>query len=110
MANSFYFQDKRFKVGDNVQIMYKLSEEEKIKTQSFSGFLISIKGNNKSNKMITVRKISKSGIGVERIFPLASPLITDIKLKKQSTYQKAKAYFIRHLSSKHLQKKLFHKR
>ena len=110
MANFFYLNDKRFKIGDNVQIIYKLYEEDKVKTQSFSGFLISIKGNNNNNKMITIRKISKFGIGVERIFPLASPLITDIKLKKESTHQKAKAYFIRRLSFKHLQKKLFHKK
>lgn len=110
MANNFYFQDKRFKIGDEIQVTYKISEGEKLKAQNFAGLLIGVKGINNTNRMITVRKISKSGIGVERIFPLASPLITNIALKKESRYQKAKAYFIRHLSSKRLQKKLFHKK
>ena len=110
MANFFYLNDKRFKIGDNVQIIYKLYEEDKVKTQSFSGFLISIKGNNNNNKMITIRKISKFGIGVERIFPLFSPYLTQINLLKNSYYQKAKAYFIRHLSQKELRKRLFHKK
>lgn len=110
MANYFHLQDKRFKVGDEVQITYKVFEGEKLKAQNFAGILIGVKGNKKTNKMITIRKISKSGIGVERIFPLTSPLITNVVLKKESRYQKAKAYFIRSLSSKLLQKKLFHKK
>lgn len=110
MANNFYFQDKQFKIGDYLEIKYKISEGEKIKTQNFSGFLIGIKGSNNNNKMITIRKISKFGIGVERIFPLFSPYLTQINLLKNSYYQKAKAYFIRHLSQKELRKRLFHKK
>lgn len=108
MANFFKMNDKTFKVGDLIQVGYKLTEGEKSRVQNFSGILIKIKGNSHENKMITVRKMSKSGIGVERIFPLSSPLITQIKLLKQSTYQKAKAYFIRHVSERQLRKRLFH--
>lgn len=108
MANYFKMNDKTFKVGDLLQVVYKITEGEKSRLQNFSGILIRVKGSSPENKMFTVRKISKSGIGVERIFPLSSPLIAQIKLLKQSTYQKAKAYFVRHISERQLRKRLFH--
>jgi large subunit ribosomal protein L19 len=58
--------------------------------------------------MITVRKIAKSGTGVERIFPLSSPSIADIKVTKKSHFTKARAYFIRDLSAKKMRRKLYH--
>ena len=100
MANNFYFQNKQYKVGDYLEI----------KTQNFSGFLIAVKGNDNNNKMITIRKITKSGIGVERIFPIFSPNLLQIKLLKNSNYRKAKAYFIRYLSQKEIRKRLFLKK
>jgi large subunit ribosomal protein L19 len=57
--------------------------------------------------MITVRKISKSGTGVERIFPMSSPFIADIKVEKKSTFSKARAYFVRDLSQKKIRQKLY---
>lgn len=110
MANSFNYQNKHFKIGSTVKISYKLVEGEKSRIQNFTGVLIGVKGNSDQNRMITVRKIGQSGIGVERIFPLSSPFLTKITLLKESRYQKAKAYFIRHLSLKQLQKKLYHKK
>lgn len=107
MANFFTYQEKQFKIGDTIKISYKILEGEKSRIQDFAGILISVKGNNEQNRMITLRKISRSGIGVERIIPLASPFISAIKLLKKSNYQKSKAYFIRDLSLRKLRKKLY---
>ncbi len=107
MANSFKYQDKIFSIGDTVSLHYKIKEGDKIRTQIFKGILIKVKGNTLANRMITVRKISRSGIGVERIVPLISPFLTDIKLIKKSRYSKAKAYFIRHLPESEIRRKLY---
>ncbi|MGB9883191.1 MAG: 50S ribosomal protein L19 [Microgenomates group bacterium] len=107
MANSIKYKDKVLKIGDTITINYKIKEGDKERIQAFSGILIKIKGNSDQTRMITVRKISKSGIGVERIIPLLSPYIESIKLVKKSSYEKAKAYFIRNLSDKQLRAKLY---
>lgn len=110
MANSITYNTTSFKVGDMVNMTYKLKEKEKERTQAFKGILIKIKGNTPSTKMITIRRLSKSGIGVERIIPLASPNLVDIKLVKKSSFQKAKLYFIRNLTESEQRRKLFSKK
>lgn len=107
MANYLTYKDLQFHIGDLIRVTYKLKEGDKERQQNFEGYLINIRGNKPENKAITVRKISKSGIGVEKILPLSSPFIVDIKLVKHSQYKKATAYFIRHLSEKELKQKLF---
>lgn len=107
MANSFLYKDTQYKVGDTLSINYKIKEGDKERQQIFKGILIKIRGDSPATRMITVRKITKSGIGVERIIPLNSPYIIDISLKKKSDYRKAKAYFIRDLSEQELKIKLY---
>lgn len=107
MANSFNYKDNTYKVGDTIDIGYKIKEGEKERIQSFKGILLKIKGNTPVNKMITVRKMSNSGIGVERIIPLFSPYISSVSLIKKSNYQKAKLYFLRGLSNQELRSKLY---
>lgn len=107
MANSFNYKDKTYKVGDTIDIDYKIKEGDKERIQSFKGILLKIKGNTPVNKMITVRKISNAGIGVERIIPLSSPYIANVSLIKKSNYQKAKLYFLRSLSNQELRTKLY---
>lgn len=106
---SVNINNDHFNIGDQIEIKYKIKEGEKERLQSFKGILIKIKGSSLENRMITVRKITKRGIGVERIFPLISPFISNIKLIKHSQYNKAKAYFIRNLSDKNLRLKLYKK-
>ena len=108
MANSLLYKDKQFKVGDTLSIHYKIKEGDKERVQIFKGILIKIKGDTPETRMFTVRKITKSGIGVERIIPLSSPAIGDIISIKKSSYRKAKAYFIRNLSEQELRSKLYH--
>jgi len=108
MANSLTYKDKTFRVGDTISIHYKIKEGDKERVQIFKGILIQIKGDTPETRMFTVRKITKSGIGVERIIPLFSPYIGDILSIKKSSYKKAKAYFIRGLSKQEIRSKLYH--
>lgn len=107
MANSFLFKEKQFKVGDTLAINYKIKEGDKERLQLFTGILIKIRGDSDATRMITVRKIGKSGIGVERIIPLFSPYIASITLTKKSQNRKAKIYYIRKLSDQLLKSKLY---
>ncbi len=107
MANSFLYKDVRFKVGDTVSIDYKLKEGEKERIQIFKGIIVKVRGDSGVNRMFTVRKISKTGTGVEKIIPLMSPFIAKMELIKKSSYQKAKLYFIRDLTEQEVRTKLY---
>ena len=107
MANSFEFNKTVFKVGDTVSLEYKIKEGEKERTQLFKGILLMVKGSNPVTRNITVRKISKIGIGVERIIPLASPNIVSLKVDKRSSFKKAKLFFIRDYTEGETRNKLY---
>ncbi|CAN5119784.1 50S ribosomal protein L19 [soil metagenome] len=108
MANNILYKDTKISIGDTIAVDYKIREaENKTRIQQFAGILIKIKGADDNKRMITVRKISKSGVGVERIFPLSSPFIDAIAVTKKSAYPKARAYFIRELSQKITRHKLY---
>ncbi len=107
MANNINFQNHVFNIGDTISVHYKLKEGDKERIQIFKGILIKLKGAKPENKMITVRKMSKTGVAIERIFPLNSPYIERIVLIKKSSYTKAKAYFIRDLSEQKIRQKLY---
>lgn len=108
MANKISYKDKSLGIGDAISVDYRIIEGEgKERIQQFAGIVLKIRGNTDATRMITVRKISKSGVGVERIFPLASPFVSDISVVKPAVYQRAKAYFIRDLSGKKLRQRLY---
>ena len=108
MANAATYKDTQITVGDTISVNYRIKDGEKTRTQTFEGILLKIKGSGEE-KMITVRKISKVGIGVERIIPLDSPFIDSISVQKKSKYQKAKLYFVRKLSDRQVRFKLYRK-
>ena len=87
-----------FRSGDNVVVSYRIVEGAKERIQSFRGDVIQIKGTGKT-KTFTVRKMS-NGVGVERIFPFASPAIADIKVLKRGKVRRAKLYYLRELVGK----------
>lgn len=97
MANSFVYKDKTIQVGNTVSVSYLFKEGDKERKQIFKGMIVKVKGNSPVTKMITVRKISHSGVGVERIIPLASPFLTDITVDKKTSPHRAKLYFVRGL-------------
>lgn len=107
MANSFIYKETKYKIGDTVSIDYKLKEGDKERIQVFKGIIIKVKGDSEANRMFTIRKISKIGIGVEKIIPLLSPYIAKMELVKKSSYQKAKLYFIRNLTKQEVRTKLY---
>ncbi len=98
MANSFIYKDKTFRIGSTVNLTYKFKEGDKERKQVFKGILIAVKGNTPQTKMIMVRKISRSGVGVERIIPLISPFLENITLQKKAAPRRSKLYFLRKLS------------
>jgi large subunit ribosomal protein L19 len=111
MANQITYNDQPFAVGDTIKISYKIKEaDNKERLQDFEGILLKIKGHTLDNRMITVRKMSRDGIGIERIIPVTSPFIAAIKLVKKSNYQKSKLYFVRELSDQKLRNKLYSKK
>ena len=87
-----------FGPGDNVVVSYKIIEGDKSRVQDFRGDVIQIKGHG-SNKTFTVRKVS-GGVGVERIFPYASPNIDGIKVLKRGKVRRAKLFYLRDLVGK----------
>ncbi len=107
MANSFKYKDKTLCVGDTISINYKIKEGDKERSQLFKGILIKIKGDSEECRMITVRKISHMGIGIERIIPLFSPYISSITISKHSSSKKSKLYYIRGLTDQEIRKKLY---
>lgn len=107
MSNSFLYKETRYKIGDTVSIDYKLIEGDKERIQIFKGIIIKVRGDSEANKMFTVRKITKTGTGVEKIIPLLSPYIAKMSLARKSSYKKAKLYFIRNLTEKEVASKLY---
>lgn len=87
-----------FRAGDTVAVHYNILEGNRRRNQVFEGVVISRKGGG-SREMFTVRKVS-FGVGVERIFPVHSPLINKIEIKRTGSVRKAKLYYIRGLSKK----------
>ncbi|MFK8104564.1 MAG: 50S ribosomal protein L19 [Saprospiraceae bacterium] len=87
-----------FRPGDNVVVNYRIIEGAKERVQAYRGDVIQIKGYG-ATKTFTVRKIS-NGVGVERIFPMNSPAIAEIKVLKRGKVRRAKLYYLRELVGK----------
>jgi large subunit ribosomal protein L19 len=83
-----------FRVGDTVRVHYRIIEGEKTRTQPYEGIVISKKGEGMS-KTFMVRRIGADNVGVERIFPLHSPNIEKIEIKKHGKVRRAKLYYLR---------------
>ncbi|BFU93827.1 MAG: 50S ribosomal protein L19 [Nitrospira sp.] len=82
-----------FEIGDTVRVHVKVIEGEKERIQVYEGAVIARKG-TLNTEMFTVRKISY-GVGVERIFPLHSPIVTKIDVVRQGKVRRAKLYYLR---------------
>lgn len=87
-----------FKAGDTVNIHYRVREGEKERIQQYEGVVLNRRGGG-PNATFTVRKISNN-IGVERIFPLYSPYIAKIEVKRRGKVRRAKLYYLRELRGK----------
>jgi len=82
-----------FRIGDTIRVGIKVIEGDKERLQPFEGIVIARKGTG-TREMFTMRKISY-GVGVERIFPLYSPMIDSFKVIKEGHVRRAKLYYLR---------------
>ena len=87
-----------FRPGDTLKVTVRITEGSKSRLQAFEGICIARK-NNLVNSNFTVRKISH-GEGVERVFPLFSPLVEKIEVVRKGDVRRAKLYYLRELSGK----------
>ena len=93
-----------FRPGDTVKIAVRVVEGEKERIQNFQGVVIARRGSG-MNETFRVRKIS-NGVGVERIFPIHSPIIQSLQVLKEGTVRRAKLYYLRGMSEKKIRQKL----
>ncbi len=87
-----------FAPGDTVKVMVRVREGDKERLQAFEGVCLGRKGGG-IDETFTVRKVSAS-VGVERIFPLHSPIIASITVIRRGRVRRAKLYYLRNLSGK----------
>ena len=87
-----------FSSGDTITVYYEIREGDKVRTQSFKGVVIQIKGRGES-KTFTIRKMSGT-VGVERIFPLNMPALNKIEVNKKGKVRQSRIYYFRDLRGK----------
>jgi len=88
-----------FDTGDTVRVDYKVVEGNRSRIQSFEGVVIARKNGKGARASMTVRKVS-FGEGVERVFPLSSPLIDKIDIVRRGRTRRSKLYYLRELRGK----------
>ena len=85
--------------GDTVKVYQKIKEKDKQRIQVFEGLVLARKHGKGINSTITVRKVI-SGIGVEKIFPVHSPVIEKIEIIRRGKTRRAKLYYLREAKGK----------
>lgn len=105
MALHATHNETKFGVGDVVRVTQVIQEGDKTRTQGFEGMVIGIKGRG-VGKTFTVRRMGAQQVGIEKIFPLAAPVIEKIEVTKKGTpgVKRAKLYYTRGKSRKEVSK------
>lgn len=93
------------RAGDTVRVWSKIEEKGKTRLQAFEGLVLARKHGREAGATFTVRKVS-DGVGIERIFPLYSPMIDKIDLISRSKVRRAKLYYIREKAAKEIRRKM----
>ncbi|MDA1313428.1 MAG: 50S ribosomal protein L19 [Acidobacteria bacterium] len=88
----------KLETGDTLRVNVRIREGDKERLQAFEGIFIA-RNNTGMSETITVRKIS-FGVGVERVFPLHSPVVSSIEVVRQARVRRAKLYYLRKLRGK----------
>lgn len=92
--------------GDTVRVWQKIEEEKgKYRLQAFEGLVLARKHGTEAGATFTVRRVA-SGVGVEKVFPLYSPLVDKIEIIKRSRVRRAKLYYIREKVSREARRQL----
>lgn len=95
-----------FKSGDTVRVSSKIKDEKgKFRLQAFEGIVLARKHGTEIGATFTVRKVA-SGVGVERIFPLYSPMVDKIEIMKRSRARRSKLYYVRTKAVKDVRRKI----
>lgn len=93
------------RAGDTVKVSQKIQEKGKTRLQIFEGLVLAVKHGKEPGATFTVRRVS-SGVGVEKIFPLYSPMIDKITVTKRSQVRSAKLYHIRKKAAKDIKRQM----
>ena len=83
------------RIGDDVQVHFRIVEGDRERIQLVRGTVMRIRKGSGANANFTVRRIAAHGIGVERTFPLHSPRIEKIEVRRHAHVRRAKLYFLR---------------
>ena len=94
-----------FRAGDTVKVWQKIVEKGKTRLQAFEGLVLARKHGKEAGATFTVRRVA-SGVGVEKIFPLYSPIIDKIDVLKRSRVRRAKLYHIRDKAAKEVSRQM----
>ena len=100
-----------FGPGDTVRVNFRIREGERERTQAFQGVVIRLQNGKGPAANFTVRRIV-AGIGIERIFPLHSPLVESLEVTRYGSVRRAKLYFLRGLQGRaaRIKEKSYHRR
>ncbi len=93
------------KAGDTVKVHQRIIDKGKTRIQIFEGLVLARKHGDEAGATFTVRKMS-SGIGVEKIYPLYSPLIEQIEIVKRAKVRRAKLYYIREKVAREIKRQM----
>ena len=89
----------QFRAGDTLRLAVTIKEGDKSRTQNYEGVCIAKRGQG-TGQTITVRKIGANGVGIERIFPLYTDSISEIKVLRRGRVRRAKLFYLRELAGK----------
>lgn len=93
------------KAGDTVRVWQKIQEKGKTRLQVFEGLVLARKHGCEAGATFTVRRVA-SGVGVEKIFPLYSPLIDKIEIVRRAKVRRAKLYYIREKVAREIRRQM----
>ena len=91
--------------GDTVKVWSKVKDKDKVRLQAFEGLVLAVKHGTTAGATFTVRRVA-SGVGVEKIFPLYSPMIGKIDILKKPKVRRSKLYYIRDKAAKEVRRKM----
>lgn len=93
------------RAGDTIKVYQKIQEKGKTRLQMFEGMVLGRKHGSESGATFTVRRVA-GGYGVEKIFPLYSPLIDKVEVTKRAKVRRAKLYYVRRKAAKEISKRM----
>ena len=102
-------RDIGIRAGDTVRVWQKIQEKGKTRLQAFEGLVLARKHGNEAGATFTVRRVS-DGFGIEKVFPLYSPMIDKIEIVRRSKVRRSKLYYIREKVAREIRRQMRHMR